>query len=193
MIESAQRAPNWSLIRAPSPNTTMTILSYPLKHRDTAESSSPGESKLIERVRVVHAQVNGRARLQIDGLYHCEPVCHRVESALAREAGIRQVSANVLTGRVLVLYDPARTVDEIKGRIGKSVTSAFRAASALESLSPAACAADGLYGWQRRFSARTGPMAHVIPHCGAEGAGNDEGRRTQPSLRREETSAFWPK
>ena len=77
----------------------------------------PGESKLIERVRVVHAQVNGRARLQIDGLYHCEPVRRRVESALAREAGIRQVSANVLTGRVLVLYDPARTVDEIKGRV----------------------------------------------------------------------------
>ena len=94
----------------------MTILSYPLKHRDTAEPS-PGETKLIERVRVVHAQVNGRARLQIDGLYHCEPVCRRVESALAREAGIRQVSANVLTGRVLVLYDPARTVDEIKGRV----------------------------------------------------------------------------
>ncbi|SFH39862.1 Ca2+-transporting ATPase [Nitrosospira sp. Nsp14] len=94
----------------------MTILSYPLKHRDTAEPS-PGESKLIDRVRVVHAQVNGRARLQIDGLYHCEPIRRRVESALAREAGIRQVSANVLTGRVLVLYDPARTVDEIKGRV----------------------------------------------------------------------------
>ena len=116
VIESAQRSPNRSLDRAPPSITTMTILSYPLKHRDAAEPM-PGESKLIDRVRVVHAQVNGRARLQIDGLYHCEPIRRRVESALAREAGIRQVSANVLTGRVLVLYDPARTVDEIKRRV----------------------------------------------------------------------------
>ena len=94
----------------------MTILSYPLKRRDTAEPSV-GESKLVERVRVVHAEVNGRARLQVDGLYHCEPVRRRVESALAREAGIRQVSANVLTGKVLVLYDPVQTVDEIRGRV----------------------------------------------------------------------------
>ena len=90
----------------------MTILSYPLK-RGEALRLSVAEAEPPVRVRIVHAEVKGRARLKIEGLYRCEPVRLRIESALVRDAGIRQVSANVLTGRVLVVFDPTRTVEEI--------------------------------------------------------------------------------
>ncbi|HEV7929728.1 MAG TPA: cation-transporting P-type ATPase, partial [Nitrosospira sp.] len=64
-------------------------------------------------MQVIHAEVKGRARLKVSGLYRCEPVRLRIESALVRGAGIRQVNANVLTGRVLVVFDPSRTAEEI--------------------------------------------------------------------------------
>jgi Ca2+-transporting ATPase len=90
----------------------MTILSYPLKRREPAEPPL-WENGSTGRVQVIHAEVKGRARLKVSGLYRCEPVRLRIESALVRDAGIRQVNANVLTGRVLVVFDPSRTSEEI--------------------------------------------------------------------------------
>jgi Ca2+-transporting ATPase len=90
----------------------MTILSYPLKRREPVEPSL-SEHGSTGRVHVIHAEVKGRARLKVSGLYRCEPVRLRIESALVRDAGIKQVRANVLTGRVLVVFDPARTAEEI--------------------------------------------------------------------------------
>lgn len=94
----------------------MTFLSHPLKHREPAEPSL-SENGSTGRVHVIHAEVKGRARLEVSGLYRCEPVRLRIESALVRDAGIRQVRANVLTGRVLVVFDPARTVEEISALV----------------------------------------------------------------------------
>ena len=89
----------------------MTILSYPLGRREPAALIL--EDGPTERVNIIHAKVKGRARLKVDGLYRCEPVKFRIESSLVRDAGIQTVFANVLTGRVLVVFDPSKTVDEI--------------------------------------------------------------------------------
>ena len=89
----------------------MTILSYPLERREPAALIL--EHGPTERVNIIHAKVKGRARLKVDGLYRCEPVKFRIESSLVRDAGIQRVFANVLTGRVLVVFDPSKTVDEI--------------------------------------------------------------------------------
>ena len=71
------------------------------------------ETELPKRVRVVHAAVKGRARLEVNGLYRCEPVRLKMESALIFEPGIRQVAANIHTGRILILFAPPLTVEEI--------------------------------------------------------------------------------
>lgn len=74
-----------------------------------------------QRVRVVHAVVRGRARFEVNGLYRCEPVRLRIESALGRDAGIRQVTANVLTSRVLIVFDPIRGIEEIRVLVEQSL------------------------------------------------------------------------
>ena len=68
-------------------------------------------------VRVVHAAVKGRARLEVNGLYRCEPIRVRIESTLSRRAGIKQVSANILTGKLLIIFDPVQHIEEIKGLV----------------------------------------------------------------------------
>ena len=93
---------------------------YPLKHRDAAEPM-PGKRKLIDRVRVVHTQVNDTGHLDKQ-LVSLRTIRRRIESAVAREAGVRrEVSADVLTRRGIVLYDTARAVDEIKRRVRGAV------------------------------------------------------------------------
>ena len=142
-------------------------------------------------------EVNGRARLQIDGLYHCEPIRRRVESALAREAGIRQVTANVLTGKVLVLYDPARTVDEIKGRVEELLAnpspppSEQRPPSNLYPLRPVqpVVSTDG-----GAASAQGPAQWHTLPrHAVLKALETTKEAWSQPGLGEAETAAFWRK
>jgi Ca2+-transporting ATPase len=61
--------------------------------------------------------VKGRARLEVNGLYRCEPVRIRIESALSRRAEIKRVSANILTGKLLIIFDPVQHIEEIKGLV----------------------------------------------------------------------------
>ncbi len=88
-----------------------TFSDYLQPHQTAGAAVEEAEAAL--QVRVVHAAVKGRARFQVNGLYRCEPVRFRIESGLIRDAGISQVSANVLTGRVLIVFDPTRTIEEI--------------------------------------------------------------------------------
>lgn len=77
--------------------------------------TDPGKDEALPNlVRVVHAAVNGRARLEVQGLYRCEPVRLRIESALSRHTAVSQATANVLTSRVLIVFDPAHKLEEIK-------------------------------------------------------------------------------
>ncbi len=91
------------------------------------------ETELPKRVRVVHAAVKGRARLEVNGLYRCEPVRLKMESALIFEPGIRQVAANIHTGRILILFDPPWTVEEITDAVEAALTGLAAAGSEQES------------------------------------------------------------
>jgi len=64
-------------------------------------------------VAVVH-QTRGRLRLRIGGLYRNQRCKMQLEQELRRQSGIRHVSANVLTGNLLVVYDVLLTPDAIQ-------------------------------------------------------------------------------
>jgi Ca2+-transporting ATPase len=65
-------------------------------------------------VVAVHARIIGRARFEVGGLYRETSRKRLLEQGLNRLPGVLMVKANVLTGRVLVTYDPALcTVDEL--------------------------------------------------------------------------------
>ncbi|MGD1983491.1 MAG: HAD-IC family P-type ATPase [Chromatiaceae bacterium] len=53
----------------------------------------------------IHTRVPGRARLEVQGLYHSAALKRRLESALTAAPEIRQIEANTRTGRVLVVFD----------------------------------------------------------------------------------------
>jgi P-type Ca2+ transporter type 2C len=56
-------------------------------------------------VQVVHAAVPGRARYKVEGLYHSQSLKRLLEARLAEHRGISSVSAEPLTGKVLVFFD----------------------------------------------------------------------------------------
>ena len=60
-------------------------------------------------VQVVHTAVPGRARYEVEGLYHSQSLKHLIEARLAERPGIYSVSAEPLTGKVLVLFDSDHT------------------------------------------------------------------------------------
>ena len=64
--------------------------------RPSSFGTGAAEAEPLEPVRIVHAAVEGRARLKVQGLYRCQPVRRKLESALRKHAAIREVSANVL-------------------------------------------------------------------------------------------------
>jgi len=59
---------------------------------------------LTSPVEPLHV-VPGRARFRVPGLYHCPASKHEIERELALRHQIRRVSANPLTGNVLVEFD----------------------------------------------------------------------------------------
>lgn len=72
----------------------------------------------------IHTQVGGRARLHVAGLYRSDRLKHAIESALRRLPGIHAVSASVLTGNVLVLFDPKLSLKAVVGAVMRPVVSA---------------------------------------------------------------------
>src|SRR5690242_19968866 len=95
--------------------------SDPSRNHATARAAAR-EAEPRPPVRVVHAAVKGRARLQVNGLYRCEPARLRLESELAHRSGIKQVSANILTGKLLILFDPVQHIEEIKNQVEQIVS-----------------------------------------------------------------------
>ena len=67
-------------------------------------------SGLISRV---HTRVHGRVRFSVATLYRSERVKHRLERGLRQIAGIKSVQANVLTGKLLVVFAQEKSADEI--------------------------------------------------------------------------------
>jgi Ca2+-transporting ATPase len=61
----------------------------------------------------VHTSVAGRTRFEVAGLYRSPRIKEKLETELSAVSGINRVTANSLTGRVLVLYDPDVTIEGI--------------------------------------------------------------------------------
>jgi len=61
----------------------------------------------------IHTVVRGRARLKVAGLYCSQFLKLTIESKLNGAAGIINVFASELTGNVLVIFDPAKDLQEI--------------------------------------------------------------------------------
>ena len=72
-------------------------------------------------VQVVHAAVPGRARYQVEGLYHSESLKRLLEARLAEQRGISSVSAEPLTGKVLVFFDSDKTPTAVAVQIEQVV------------------------------------------------------------------------
>lgn len=70
-------------------------------------------SPVSEHLALVHASVAGRTRFEVAGLYRCNRIKQRLESVLNDVNGVQRVTANVLTGRLLVIYQPDMTMEDI--------------------------------------------------------------------------------
>ncbi len=62
-------------------------------------------------IRLVHASVPGRVRLEVAGLYRSPGLKRRLEQQLQSAEGIRSASANIRTGRLLLVYLPDTPVE----------------------------------------------------------------------------------
>lgn len=95
------------------------------------------DEALPSLVRVVHSAVDGRARLEVRGLYRCEPIRLSIERALGKHPAVRQATANVLTGRVLIIFDPAHELEELKIWLEQLLAGSPHTPSSPDPLSPA--------------------------------------------------------
>ncbi|HIK46615.1 MAG TPA: cation-transporting P-type ATPase, partial [Leptolyngbyaceae cyanobacterium M65_K2018_010] len=76
----------------------------------TNRRSGPSSPQAV--VQALHTVVRGRARFHVQGLRGSSSLKQYVESCLPQVAGITSVSASVVTGHVLVLFDPAIAAPE---------------------------------------------------------------------------------
>jgi len=69
-----------------------------------------GQRRLIPR----HTRVAGRVRFQAAGLYRADMLAESVEAELQALAGVRSVQINVLTASLLVQFDPALPLEQLR-------------------------------------------------------------------------------
>ncbi len=63
-------------------------------------------TRLIELVKQIHNTVRGRVRYKVIGLYRSVVLKYRLETLLSEDPQVGQVSASILTGNVLIIFDP---------------------------------------------------------------------------------------
>ena len=68
-------------------------------------------------VQAIHTAVAGRVRFKVDGLYRSETLKRFLEAQLARLQEITHVSANALTGNLLVCFNSGNTPETIASLI----------------------------------------------------------------------------
>ncbi|MBX5494601.1 MAG: cation-transporting P-type ATPase [Bryobacteraceae bacterium] len=71
----------------------------------------------MDAVTPIHTSVAGRARFHVAALYRSPAVKYKLEGRLSRRNGIRSVSANVVTGNILVLYNADQSIEHIRRTI----------------------------------------------------------------------------
>ena len=75
-----------------------------------------------ELIRLAHCCQHGRARLEVAGLYRTTRLKKLLEQRLAEITGIQNVNASTLTGRVLIIFNPAIKLDDIARHIEALLT-----------------------------------------------------------------------
>ena len=65
---------------------------------------------------VVH-RLKGRVRLKGKPLYRNKPLCLYLEESLSALPSVKSVSANPLTGSLLVYFDEALSVEELTSKV----------------------------------------------------------------------------
>lgn len=83
-----------------------------------SDNSTKGRTPVVQ---AIHTAVKGRARYKIDGLHRSEALKTYLEFRLLDLGGIRQVSANPLTGNILVIFTSACSPSDLAGLIKKIV------------------------------------------------------------------------
>ncbi len=72
-------------------------------------------------VQPIHTAVRGRARFKVNGLYHSESLKQHLEFKLIQNCDIVKVSANPLTGNIVVFFAPNRSFSHIATLIERLV------------------------------------------------------------------------
>ena len=72
-------------------------------------------------VQAIHTAVPGRVRYKVEGLYHSEALKKFIELRLGEQKGIKSVSANPLTGNVLISFNSHNTPVGLIRRLEKVV------------------------------------------------------------------------
>jgi len=73
--------------------------------------------RLRQLIKIVHNSIPGRVRYKVKGLYRSESLKCRLEMMLSVVLEIRYVSASVLTGNVLILFDPECNIRKIASSV----------------------------------------------------------------------------
>ncbi|MCB1858466.1 MAG: cation-transporting P-type ATPase [Gammaproteobacteria bacterium] len=77
----------------------------------------PAEKSIRGDVFPLRTGVGGRTRLEVRELYRSPGLKRRIEHRLRKENYIQLAEANILTGRILVIHDPQRPLNDILGLI----------------------------------------------------------------------------
>ena len=72
-------------------------------------------------IQAIHTAVPGRVRYKVEGLYHSEALKTLIELRLGGHRGVQSVSANSLTGNVLISFNSRNTHASLARRLEKVV------------------------------------------------------------------------
>lgn len=91
--------------------------------RPATSASAEAEAEITRSaiVTAIHTAVQGRARFRVAGLRRSQDTKLAIEHRLIFTPGVHSVFANPLTGSVLVLYEPARPLEQIRTAIEQAV------------------------------------------------------------------------
>jgi Ca2+-transporting ATPase len=103
-----------NILSQTTPLSVLTLRAAPI--REVAAPAAPAPPPTAVVITVVH-RLPGRVRLRVAGLYRNPAQKERIERHIVRQPGIRVVSANILTGTVLIQCDPAIGVEEVQARV----------------------------------------------------------------------------
>ena len=89
---------------------------------NVAPRGASGIGETTRTPRIIHARVPGRVRLAIPGLRNNPTLAGHLEVALRRQPVMKEVSANIRTGNILVHFDRERPLAEILLLVSRNLT-----------------------------------------------------------------------